>query len=1062
MLDLAALVERWAARRPRQLAVVTATKSLTYEELMGRARDERAAGCVLPWPRRGLVASDAAEVAVALVASVMADGGLLMLDPAAPAPEVQREQARFGCGTRSDLPAGLGLTTSGVTGEPRCVVRPWELVADNAAAFAEALGLTPGDVVMTTSSMHHSYAASAGLCGALTAGASFVAPGGMLPPKTLARHIDRHRVSVLLSVPMLYRWYAAGLPVTCEPRLCVSAGAPLDDDIRKAWEHAAGWPLVEHYGTSEMGQLTLAAPGDAGNVGRPLRGVRIRAAGETAAGERELEVSVDGPPPVQLEIADGAVTACPLTGWCATGDVGEVDAGGRVHLHGRRGGIVNVGAKKVALPEVEAALRSLPGVRDCAVIADTSAGVLPKLCAFVEADPDFSGPRALARLREHLAPHKVPRDVLRVEKLPRTGSGKVRLHELERLVEARRLPPPGPPESPACAPASSASGAEGVAEPALRRDLRPVPITILVPFRGAGSGTSPLTWGGQSIRRSIEWLGDDAHYFNDPHVIPLPEGISVEEVTAGLGALVSRHQALRTYYRSVDGHPVMQVKGRGTVEVSVQSPPGDAHGWAEELAAQWGRRVFTAQELPLRCAVVQSGGAPRFLVLVLSHQSIDAWAVDLLLSELRLLWAGRAAELTPHPWQLLDQVADEETGSSQARGAAALRYWRKFYTAADPSLFDAPRRTPEPPAVRSVKMVSPTTQAATELAAARLRVSTSAVLAGLVAVILGQFTAHDRVTLLLIAGNRFDDQRRQLVAPMAQDVLCRVDLRDDVDEAMRGAARAALSAYSNACYDPAAERQIRRDTELGRGLHFDFHGAIFNDVRIRGKWAAVPGTVGDAGAAAGADAAVTAADLAQMRVLTTYAPGGCWDRQNTTFFVRIVRSPDTCRIELMADTHYVGLTDMRKVLTAIESLAVAAATHTVTLAEVPALCDVPRLHRGDGWLRHVNGWVDIAAMKALLRGLPLCRAATVAVEAGSGRGSSPLLTAYIHPEGKPTVEDLHRAVVDAMPARNVVVAPDRYVLCASAPEDLDSPAAWEACGDAAPADGRPHETGMRA
>jgi acyl-coenzyme A synthetase/AMP-(fatty) acid ligase len=1032
VLDLAALVERWAARRPHQVAVVTAAKSLTYEELMGRARDERTAGCVLPRSRRGLVASDAAEVAVALVVSVMADGGLLMLDPTAPAPEVQREQARFGCGTSSDLPAGLGLTTSGVTGEPRCVVRPWELVADNAAAFAEALGLTPDDVVMTTSSMHHSYAVSAGLCGALTAGASFVAPGGMLPPKTLARHIDRQRVSVLLSVPMLYRWYAAGLPVTREPRLCVSAGAPLEDDIRKAWEHAVGWPLVEHYGTSEMGQLTLAAPGDAGNVGRPLRGVRIRAAGETAAGERELEVSVDGPPPVQLEIADGAVTACPLTGWCATGDVGEVDAGGRVHLHGRRGGIVNVGGKKVALREVEAALRSLPGVRDCAVIADASAGVLPKLCALVEADPDFSGPRAVAHLREHLAPHKVPRDVLRVEELPRTGSGKIRRHELARLVEAHRSARPGP-------------------------DL-----AVLVPFAGTGSGTSPLTWGGQSIRRSIEWLGDDAHYFNDPHVIALPEGISVEQVTAGLGALVSRHQALRTYYRSVDGHPVMQVKGRGTVEVSVQSPPGDARGWAEELAAQWGRRVFTAQELPLRCAVVQSGGAPRFLVLVLSHQSIDGWAVDLLLSELQLLWTGRAAELTPHPWQLLDQVADEETGSSQARGGAALRYWRKFYTAADPSLFDAPRRTPEPPAVRSVKMVSPSTQAATELAAARLRVSTSAVLAGLVAVILGQLTAHDRVTLLLIAGNRLDDRRRQLVAPMAQDVLCRVDLRDDVDEAMRGAARAALGAYSNACYDPAAERQIRRDAELRRGLHFDFHGAIFNDVRIRGKWAAVPGTVGNADAAAGTEAAVTAADLAQMRVLTTYAPGGCWDRQNTTFFVRIIRSPDTCRIELMADTHYVGLTDMRKVLTAIESLAVAAATQTVPLAEVPAVCDVPRLHRGAGWLRHANGWVDIAALKELVRGLPLCRAATVAVEAGSGPGSSPLLTAYIHPEGEPSAEDLHRAVVDAMPARNVVVAPDRYVLCASAPDDVDSPAAWESCGHAAPADGRPHETGMRA
>jgi hypothetical protein len=143
------------------------------------------------------------------------------------------------------------------------------------------------------------------------------------------------------------------------------------------------------------------------------------------------------------------------------------------------------------------------------------------------------------------------------------------------------------------------------------------------------------------------------------------------------------------------------------------------------------------------------------------------------------------------------------------------------------------------------------------------------------------------------------------------------------------------------------------------------------------------------------------------------------------------------------------------VLTAIESLALAAATATVALADVPAACDVPRLHRGPGWLRHANGWVDMAALNALLRGLPLCRAATVTAGPGPGPDCPPLLTAYIYPDGKPTAEDIHRAVVGALSASDVAVAPDRYVICTSAPDDVDCPQAWEACAIAAPADGRP-------
>jgi AMP-binding enzyme/condensation domain-containing protein len=1040
VLDLVAAVEAHAARRPDHLAVASARRSLSYRELATAAREQ----CLPAGGRRCLAASDAVDTAVAVLAAAMAGGALQVLDAAAPEPEAARARAQFGSG--GDLPAGLGLTTSGVTGEPRCVVRPWALVAGNAAAFGQAMELTGDDVVLSTSGMHHSYAVSAGLSTALMAGAAFIAPGGVQSPKVLAGHIDRYRVTVLLSVPVLYRWYTAGLPVAAAPRLCVSAGAPLPGQTLQAWRERVGWPLAEHYGTSELGQITLARPGEEGTVGRPVAGVSVRAGRPNAAGERELEVCVDGPPAWLLQLTGGTVVATPLAGWCATGDVGEVDRAGLVHLHGRRGSVVNVAGKKVSLSEVEAALRALPGVRDCAVVADTVSGPLPKLSAFVEAGPEFTGQHAVARLRERLAPHKVPREVVTVPELPRTGSGKIRINALAQLAAARQ--PPAARGGPA-----AGDGVEWSA--------------VQVPFAGSGSGVSPLTWGGQAIRRSIEWLGHEAHYFNDPHVIELPGGLATGAVTAALGALVSRHQALRAYYRRDGGEDVVRVLGAGTLEVIVAAPPEEgARACADRLAGEWGRALFTERDLPLRCAVVAPGGVPRFLVLVLSHQSIDGWAVDVLLSELRLLWGHRAGELPAHPWQLLDQVADEESGQSHARGETAARHWRAFYSAADPWLFDAPRRTPEPVAVHSVKMTSPATRAAAEMIAARLRVSTSAVLAGLTAIVLGQVTGHEQVTLLLIAGNRFDERRRQLVAPLAQDVLCRVEVSGDVDGIIRATARATLSAYASACYGPATELAIRREAELRRGVSFDFHGAIFNDVRERGRWEPGPGMLGGSpgagadgwqagGAGGGLDGAGGGAgpDLAGLRGLTSFCSGGQWERQNTTFFVRVLRPADTCRLELMADTHYLTTGDMRGVLAGFESVAVAAAPGPLPVAEVPVLAPVPGLRRDGGWLRHRHGWVDPAVLTSLLTGLPLCRSA--AVLAGEGGDGLVTLTAYVHPDRPVTPAGLHRAVVEAMRDAPAGIAPDHYVICGSAPSDPASPQAWEACPVTAAGDGRP-------
>lgn len=432
MSELTARVEEWAAAAPRRPAVVSAGVSLTYAELALRARRLAAErGGEGHLRRRDLIAGSPPDAAVSVVAASTAGVGLLLLDASGRAAEHERARSLFRAAPETSTP-GLGLTSSGVDGPPKVVERPWSAVTANAAAFAGALGLTAGEVALCTTPPHHSYAVCGGIVTCLTAGATYVGVDRRTGPKALAAALDEHRVNLLFSVPLLYQWYAGGLASRTVPRLCVSAGAPLTPPQRTAWERGVGWPLREHFGTSEYGMLTLDREGVPGSVGRAVSGVELSV--ETSSAGSEVVVRCAGEP-ARLLTADGRAEL--LTGPRRTGDLGTVDAEGRLTLLGRTGGVINIAGNKVSAAEVEAAARRYPPVLDCAVVGDTSAPGATRLCLLVEtggSQEPFDRQELIARLSASLAAYKVPQTVRTVDALPRSPAGKVLRSQLPRLV----------------------------------------------------------------------------------------------------------------------------------------------------------------------------------------------------------------------------------------------------------------------------------------------------------------------------------------------------------------------------------------------------------------------------------------------------------------------------------------------------------------------------------------------------------------------------------------------------------------------------------------------------
>lgn len=127
-------------------------------------------------------------------------------------------------------------------------------------------------------------------------------------------------------------------------------------------------------------------------------------------------------------------------GFYPTGDLCRLDADGYLFFVARRGDMIKTRAANVSRLEVEAALNALSQVRTSVVtgLADAEFGQI--VAAAIVPEGDAPDPDTLrAALREELSSYKVPRIMVFVTEadIPRTDTGKVRLHELGRLIERK-------------------------------------------------------------------------------------------------------------------------------------------------------------------------------------------------------------------------------------------------------------------------------------------------------------------------------------------------------------------------------------------------------------------------------------------------------------------------------------------------------------------------------------------------------------------------------------------------------------------------------------------------
>jgi O-succinylbenzoic acid--CoA ligase len=296
----------------------------------------------------------------------------------------------------------LVLATSGTTGVPRGVVLTHDAVHASAIATSERIGVDRRtDRWLACLPLSHVGGLSV-VTRALVTGALYE----LLPAfDPAAVEQSARRGSTLVSlVPTALRRIDPSLF-----RVIVLGGA--------APPEALPPNVVTTYGMTETGSGVVYD-------GVPLDGV------EVAVDEDDGSIMLRGP--MLLRCYRDGTDPKHSGGWLTTGDIGELDADGRLVVHGRRGDLIITGGENVWPDPVEQVLRTVSGVTDVAIAGRDDDEWGQRVVAFVVASTD--GPPTLDQLRaavkDTLAAHAAPRELVLVEKIPRTALGKVRRSEL--------------------------------------------------------------------------------------------------------------------------------------------------------------------------------------------------------------------------------------------------------------------------------------------------------------------------------------------------------------------------------------------------------------------------------------------------------------------------------------------------------------------------------------------------------------------------------------------------------------------------------------------------------
>lgn len=342
------------------------------------------------------------------------------------------------------------LYTSGTSGRPKGVMLTHGNLTANLRQVRDFIHFTRDDVMLGVLPQFHSFGLTVLTLLPLTAGMKAVYTARFVPQK-IVKLIREHRPTIFVAIPSMFGALLSVKDAQAEDfaslRLVVSGGEPLSDAVASRFRERFGVVINEGYGLTETAPVT--------NLCRPAE-YRPHSVGPALPEITELimdlhtlkplppghdgEVWIKGPNVMRgyRGLPDETAKALTPDGFLRTGDIGRMDEDGHLYITGRLKEMLIVGGENVFPREIEEVLDRHPSIAASGVIGqrDPIRGEVP--VAFVELREGamFDEQSVLTHCRANLAGYKVPRNVIRLDALPRNPTGKILRRELKNLLPA--------------------------------------------------------------------------------------------------------------------------------------------------------------------------------------------------------------------------------------------------------------------------------------------------------------------------------------------------------------------------------------------------------------------------------------------------------------------------------------------------------------------------------------------------------------------------------------------------------------------------------------------------
>ncbi|QWF78563.1 class I adenylate-forming enzyme family protein [Amycolatopsis sp. CA-230715] len=339
----------------------------------------------------------------------------------------------------SELDDALIMWSSGSTGKPKGIVKNGGRFLRNLRRNADHMGHHGGDVLLPLLPFSHQYGISMVLIAWLAQCSLVIAP---------YRRIDRAirmgiqcGVTVLDATPATYRSLhniVGKRPALRDElggvRMFCAGAAPLDPALSDRYVETFGLPLLDSYGSTELGNISFATVDNPAGCGNAMAGLAVKIVDDDGnqmpSGELG-EILVDTPDMMEGYLGDDGALVPVDRGWYRTNDFGHLDERGNLFVAGRKLAVHRMGytlypeviERKVAAAGCSARIVALPDERRGS-----------QLVFFVEDEERREARHWRELIADVLPAYEQPNRVEVLESFPLNRNGKPDKKRLEKLA----------------------------------------------------------------------------------------------------------------------------------------------------------------------------------------------------------------------------------------------------------------------------------------------------------------------------------------------------------------------------------------------------------------------------------------------------------------------------------------------------------------------------------------------------------------------------------------------------------------------------------------------------